>query len=71
MGSKGKNNKSFTLWEELELRVSTDAGKVAIYKKTHNEIIKSLSKDNEIINIDANDQIDSISNKIIEKLGLN
>ena len=37
MGSKGKNNKSFTLWEELELRVSTDAGKVAIYKKTHND----------------------------------
>ena len=35
MGSKGKNNKSFTLWEELELRVSTDAGKVAIYKKTY------------------------------------
>ena len=28
-------------------------------------------KDNEVINIDANDQIDSISQKIIEKLGLN
>ena len=37
MGSKGKNNKSFTLWEELELRVSTDSGKVAIYKKTYND----------------------------------
>ena len=37
MGSKGINNKSFTLWEELELRVSTDSGKVAIYKKTYND----------------------------------
>jgi len=44
---------------------------LTIYKKTHNEIIESLSKDNEVINIDANDQIDSISQKIIEKLGLN
>ena len=45
--------------------------RLTIYKKTHNEIIESLSKDNEVINIDANDQIDSISQKIIEKLGLN
>ncbi|GIR65692.1 MAG: hypothetical protein CM15mP70_07990 [Pelagibacteraceae bacterium] len=37
--------------------------RLAIYKKTHNEIIESLSKDNEVINIDANDQIDSISQK--------
>ena len=45
--------------------------RLEIYKKTHNKIIESLSKDNEVINIDANDQIDSISKKIIEKLGLN
>ena len=45
--------------------------RLAIYKKTHNEIIESLSKVTEVINIDANDQIDSISKKIIEKLGLN
>ena len=44
---------------------------MAIYKKTHNEIIESLSKVTEVINIDANDQIDSISKKIIEKLALN
>jgi len=44
---------------------------LTIYKKTHTSIIESLSKDNEVINIDANDQIDSISQKIIEKLGLN
>jgi len=42
-----------------------------LYKKSHNEIIESLLKDHDVINIDANDQIDSISQKIIEKLGLN
>ena len=45
--------------------------RLAIYKKSHNEIIVSLLKDHDVINIDANDQIDSISQKIIEKLGLN
>ena len=45
--------------------------RLAIYKKSHNEIIESLLIDHDVINIDANDQIDSISQKIIEKLGLN
>ena len=45
--------------------------RLAIYKKSHNEIIESLLKDHVVINIDANDHIDSISKKIIEKLGLN
>ena len=45
--------------------------RLTIYKKTHNEIIESLSKEYEVTNIDANDQIDTISQKIIEKLGLN
>ena len=45
--------------------------RLEIYKKTHNEIIETLSKNNEVINIDANDQIDSISQKIIEKLDIN
>ena len=45
--------------------------RLAIYKKSHNEIIESLLKDHDVINIDANDQIDSISQKIIEKLGSN
>ena len=45
--------------------------RLAIYKKSHNEIIESLLKDHDVINIDANDQIDSISQKIIEKLSLN
>lgn len=37
MGSRGKNNKSYALWEELNLRVSNEVGKVAIYKKTFND----------------------------------
>ena len=45
--------------------------RLAIYKKTHSDIIESLSRDSEVINIDANDQVTSISKKIIEKLGLN
>ena len=45
--------------------------RLSIYKKSHTQIIESLSNDNEVINIDANDQIDSISYKIIVKLGLN
>ena len=45
--------------------------RLEIYKKSHEEIVKSLLKENTVINIDANDQIDSISLKIIEKLGLN
>jgi len=45
--------------------------RLLIYKKSHDEIIESLLKDNDVINIDANDEIDSISHKIIEKLGLN
>ena len=35
------------------------------------EFIDGIYKLNEVINIDANDKIDSISQKIIEKLGLN
>mgnify|MGYP001191215414 CR=1 FL=1 len=37
MGSRGRNNKSYALWEELNLRVSNEVGKVAIYKKTFND----------------------------------
>jgi len=45
--------------------------RLSIYKKSHTVIIDSLSNDYEVTNIDANDQIDSISQKIIEKLGIN
>ena len=33
MGTKGVNNKSFALYEELKLRVSNDSGRVSIYKR--------------------------------------
>ena len=42
-----------------------------IYKKSHNEIIYSLNKYYEVIDIDANNEISLISQKIVEKLGLN
>ena len=35
MGTRGINNKSYTLWEELNLRVSNDVDKVSIYKRQH------------------------------------
>ena len=57
--------------EEFRADDSVFDKRLSIYKKTHNEIIESLSKLNEVINIDANDKIDSISQKIVEKLGLN
>ena len=45
--------------------------RLGIYKKSHNEIINSLNKYYKVIDIDANDEISLISQKIIEKLGLN
>ena len=45
--------------------------RLSIYKKSHDKIIETLLKDHTLINVDANDQIDSISQKIIEKLGSN
>ena len=35
MGSRGENSNSFTCWEELNLRVSNEVDKVAIYKRLH------------------------------------
>ena len=57
--------------EEARADDSVFDKRLAIYKKSHNEIIESLLKDHDVINIDANDQIDFIFKKIIEKLGLN
>tara|TARA_Y100000768_G_C23725364_1_gene562285 strand:- start:91 stop:645 length:555 start_codon:yes stop_codon:yes gene_type:complete len=45
--------------------------RLSIYKKTHSQIITSLNKYYDVINIEANDEISSISQKITEKLGLN
>ena len=45
--------------------------RLSIYKKSHNEIIKTLNKYYEVIDIDANSEISLISQKITDKLGLN
>ena len=45
--------------------------RLEIYKKSHDEIINSLDKYYKVIDIEANDEISLISQKIIEKLGLN
>lgn len=45
--------------------------RLAIYKQSHEEIIKSLNENYDVIDIEANADIKSISHKIIEKLGLN
>ena len=42
-----------------------------IYKKSHNEIINSLKNNFEVNDIDANNEITLISQKIAEKIGLN
>ena len=45
--------------------------RLAIYKKSHDEILASLNRNYDVIHIEANDEISSISSKIVEKLGLN
>ena len=45
--------------------------RLGIYKKSHNEITNSLNKYFKVIDIDANNEISLISQKIGENLGLN
>ena len=45
--------------------------RLGIYKRSHNEIINSLNKYYEVIDIEANSEVLSISKKITEKLELN
>jgi adenylate kinase len=45
--------------------------RLGIYKQSHTEITNSLSEFYEVINIDANNEIPLISQKIIEKLSIN
>ena len=44
--------------------------RLGIYKKSHSEIINSLNKFYKVIDIEADDEISSIYDKIVEKLGL-
>ena len=45
--------------------------RLLIYKKSHIEILNSLKKNYLVIDIQANDEISTVSTKIVEKLGLN
>ena len=45
--------------------------RLQIYKKSHLEILNSLKKNYSVIDIQANDEISSVTAKIVEKLGLN
>ena len=45
--------------------------RLGIYKKSHSEIINSLNNFYKVIDIEADDKISSIYDKIVEKLGLN
>ena len=56
--------------EESRADDSVFEKRLAIYKKSHNEIIYSLNKNFKVIDIEANSEISLISQKITEKLGL-
>ena len=45
--------------------------RLQIYKKSQLEILNSLKKNYSVIDIPANDEISSVTTKIIDKLGLN
>ena len=45
--------------------------RLQIYKKSHLEILNSLKKNYSVNDIQANDEISSVTAKIIDKLGLN
>jgi len=45
--------------------------RLQIYKKSHIEILNSLNKNYQITDIQANDEITTVTTKIVEKLGLN
>ena len=57
--------------EESRADDSVFEKRLGIYKKSHFEIINSLNKYYDVIDIEANAQISDISIKISEKLGLN
>jgi adenylate kinase len=57
--------------EESRADDSVFEKRLSIYKQSHTEITNSLSEYYDVINIDANNEIPLISQKIIEKLSIN
>ena len=45
--------------------------RLQIYKKSHSEILNSLKHNYSVTDIQANDEISTVTNKIIDNLGLN
>ena len=45
--------------------------RLQIYKKSHQEILNSLKKNYQVTDIQANDEISSVTAKIVDKLGFN
>ena len=45
--------------------------RLQIYKKSHLEILNSLKKNYLVTDIQANDEINTVTSKIVDKLGLN
>ena len=45
--------------------------RLQIYKKSHQEILNSLKKKYQVTDIQANDEISTVTAKIVDKLGLN
>ena len=45
--------------------------RLKIYKKSHQEILNSLEKNHTVTDIQANDEIGTVTAKIVDKLGLN
>ena len=57
--------------EESRADVSFFEKRLQIYKKSHLEILNSLKKNYSVTDIQANDEISSVTAKIVDKLGLN
>ena len=45
--------------------------RLQIYKKSHQEILNSLNKNYQVTDIQANDEISTVTAKIVDKLGFN
>ena len=57
--------------EESRADDSVFEKRLQIYKKSHQEITNSLKKNYQVTDIQANDEINAVTAKIVDKLGLN
>ncbi len=57
--------------EESRVDDSFFEKRLQIYKKSHQEILNSLKKNYQVTDIQANDEISTVTAKIVDKLGFN